>query len=1660
MLTDHLQNLRKTFSQHHAYHARLEGIVNDQLVGGERALTQQYAGRVPYELLQNALDRCDRAVLVAFRGEHLVVANDGRPVSFDPGFDHRRQVGPGNPLSDFHALCSIHTSNKTPDEDYGNKGVGFKSVFSVADRAVVWTRGGDGAGFWWGLELHEPLDVARWQERTRDTHARRGMETLLERGIAPPVSLEARRPSFHFPVPLLSDDGPALPWGAPPLGDWMTLVVVPVAPDARESVRQTLNELRQSHLDFVHLRKPAVSVHIVTDDVGVATAFELASGRAALASVACDDRALRDMAERAGLALKGPVRIAVRWPLSGDGLPEVTGRVYCYLPSQVRTEFGFDLHADFQLGIDRKNMDLDPTLPVGAYNKALVERGVELHLALVFDHLGLMDPVGICLSILRPGAIERRGVAPRPDIWRFMDPGRGDGRDETGHRRPSFVWPLRDRLFVGSSWTAEQTWQRWATLAAGYFDGTPRPLRAYREFWTATQNWVRMAKREYARVADACLAALRTKNAHVVPVTFRDGGDTGDADERVEGLAPRRPAGDDSGPRIYQICGESRKQLMDVRVPDPIRKADRHVTGWRFPDDFLADNQRLRGTTEFNVPNLLQELRQLPNSPAAGGAWDLSPLDPDPERAAALQGSLLDFAVSLFLLPIQRGTVQRSLQDDSVRWTPGWRATMDAGQVDLRRAGRAVSTLFVPLVGGGWAPARQCHRRFLCPDWLGALTAAHPGLDVEAFLRFLGVCSWEGGLLLVEGAEDGLVPIQSVPPALWRDRGRIPALAIPLRARGALGTSAAPCQPGDDDGPAAGEVLGAVRAAWAAGWLREIHGHEALFGTVEEDADSAREPARRSGVFAGRLGLNARAWFPVADAAARHPAATVSSRSAIEPQILTIEGTGYDPRVQVLWRIRSGEADRQLLLAIGALDLDGPEGRLARPHPALALLGQLRESYPDLLVLEDEPRTRMGFVQLVQQIAAAITKDNTKAILPLDLEMPFYEPAPAERVLPLTGRHLRWGLPEAAWVASDKNDQESVRRFFPELPLFTFALGRIVLSDTPFLTRLIRLVDQVEAPGAFQDRTCAELRRKLDELLPGLLAIADVSRRFASNVDAAEVRARWHRTRFFRAPDVWRTWTIASMPDKRPRDERRNAFGDVMDEPELDGHPRKTIGARVYFDTEKEGAHPPLHFFAAALSRALLDGSIEPDWKSALTEYEAGESRFNEHLERLGADSLVDCYRRQIAPLDEERLARLQERVSRTLSACGVRLRDEARRRSGAAFLRPADLTPLRDGITEDGLNDALDALTSVAEERAFVPRAEFRHDNLGLWHEWVRQDDREVRLLRWKFDRTEADVERPQDATLKGGPWGADLQRFVHERAARLDFQCEAVARDWVGLGPADGPLDALLPPLVVYQPLTCYEDDPGIRPVSIAPFRTVSRELEPETADERQQADVVRASKGAAAEERALDWLIRTTREVLAAKGEAAWKALASALPMDGKLRREWEAARGSGDEAVLKHLRVSARWGSAGFDILGLELQGGEPAPVRYEVKALPVSSGRVRVFVSRNELSVAKKVRDHAAGGRYGAGRWILLGVTPEGRAINLTKALDPLFDDQQGPLVALASHGVRPDALEITFALGAASHLAEADSAQAVDVRATGSESQATDAGFGLMADGR
>lgn len=85
------ENVANTF-QRHFEHYWQHGSGENAVVGlrAEGSVTLQYAGRVVYELFQNALDQKGNSrAVVRFDGHTLIVGNDGQGISIDPNYDYQ-----------------------------------------------------------------------------------------------------------------------------------------------------------------------------------------------------------------------------------------------------------------------------------------------------------------------------------------------------------------------------------------------------------------------------------------------------------------------------------------------------------------------------------------------------------------------------------------------------------------------------------------------------------------------------------------------------------------------------------------------------------------------------------------------------------------------------------------------------------------------------------------------------------------------------------------------------------------------------------------------------------------------------------------------------------------------------------------------------------------------------------------------------------------------------------------------------------------------------------------------------------------------------------------------------------------------------------------------------------------------------------------------------------------------------------------------------------------------------------------------------------------------------------------------------------------------------------------------------------------------------------
>jgi len=334
-------------------------------IENERAVTNDYRGRVLYELLQNAVDRADSHIWITVDKEKrsLIVANDGKPFS--------AIARPGEPRSDLAAICSLHTSNKKPGESIGNKGVGFKSVWEFCESVQIRTRCGQDDDEW-AVRLRWPFHtdaLDSWDDQYSASDIR---HALLESTIE--EKHQGKAPSFYFPeyisTPLWQEDGAvtAIELEEMDEDDFERLLSGPLA------------ELKQSTLVFIG--------DIRTDDarlqLTIRTDDEVSNSRALytidddwlrinIDTEVCADK-LKEYREKLGFELTRNPRLSLGFPLQLPTDEVSEGNIHSYLPTEVKTGSSLHIQGDFYLSESRKNIDFTNN----QYNHYLLEIAVDV----------------------------------------------------------------------------------------------------------------------------------------------------------------------------------------------------------------------------------------------------------------------------------------------------------------------------------------------------------------------------------------------------------------------------------------------------------------------------------------------------------------------------------------------------------------------------------------------------------------------------------------------------------------------------------------------------------------------------------------------------------------------------------------------------------------------------------------------------------------------------------------------------------------------------------------------------------------------------------------------------------------------------------------------------------------------------------------------------------------------------------------------------------------------------------------------------------------------------------------------------------------------------------------------------------------------------------
>ena len=444
----------------------------------------------------------------------------------------------------------------------------------------------------------------------------------------------------------------------------------------------------------------------------------------------------------------------------------------------------------------------------------------------------------------------------------------------------------------------------------------------------------------------------------------------------------------------------------------------------------------------------------------------------------------------------------------------------------------------------------------------------------------------------------------------------------------------------------------------------------------------------------------------------------------------------------------------------------------------------------------------------------------------------------------------------------------------------------------------------------------------------------------------------------------------------------------------------------IYFDADKgSAAGPPLRAFGEAIAARLLeDRRIGPAWSNALTEYEAGGLQsLDELLRKSGALSLCESYRRELQPLSAEAHEDIVSRIQAALAHIGTGLREPELYSLTTRVLSRADLLVPNDGwreITEDAIQQCLDNAGWSDEDRHFKPEFQCRDNNRQAWEKWLDTGSRRLRLLilvEALESMAEITSRREAEALLSTSK-GQRLAASSSNHFSRVAFDPESTARGWLSATVTDLevklgdrvnlPLDQLLPPITRYQRVSsiCTAGSANWSRSTFAAPKPVETALVPLSPEDRTAENAAKAEMGGDAEVALRELIVEQTANILD-EDPTTWNLLSQALPAKGVARRKFDEARNN-TGPLADALHVSATWGSAGYDLIGLErnLESRAVEVVRYEVKALPEAGTRIRLFISPNELAVYRRVvrtsNEDANNPRY-QGQWRLIGVEPKG-----------------------------------------------------------------------------
>lgn len=405
------------FEKHYNYYKNVGVETIKQQAGQAVQVSKDYEGRVIFELLQNAFDKAKKNILVEVQGDSLYIANDGTRFTYNANHDYKEGQSETDKFTryDFQSLCSISTSSKNTSESIGNKGVGFKSVFSVAGEGYVnvYTKGELIEN---SKVIHETISFSifdsfkyvkdipeRFPEELKNCiikQIKQVQQERKERGV----------PGYYYPLHIT--EKPKIISEYFEQG-FVTVVEVPF--HNIEIIKALFNEIRNIHFNFVSLKYPEdFNIEFKLNGESFKKIINTESGQ--FFSTIIKDEAIENIAKEADIQIGSNNKVAICFKTEEEIERGETGLLYNYLPTKQASPFKFvDFHADFHTSVDRKTIEFSENSKIGQYNSALLKACVELYFSVIYSCSNTTDKADIQIKY-----IEKQKVNLNSFRWDYL----------------------------------------------------------------------------------------------------------------------------------------------------------------------------------------------------------------------------------------------------------------------------------------------------------------------------------------------------------------------------------------------------------------------------------------------------------------------------------------------------------------------------------------------------------------------------------------------------------------------------------------------------------------------------------------------------------------------------------------------------------------------------------------------------------------------------------------------------------------------------------------------------------------------------------------------------------------------------------------------------------------------------------------------------------------------------------------------------------------------------------------------------------------------------------------------------------------------------------------------------------------------------------------